>query len=82
MMKFAENEDREHMRFMLLAEREDAESPLTRGNGLGWMTAEQWQALHDSLLDHEALENPVDVREAFTTRFLVQIYADGKLVWP
>ena len=81
-MKFAENEDREHMRFMLLTEREDAASLLTRGNGLGWMTAEQWQALHDSLLAYEAIENPVDVSQAFTTRFLEQIYAGGNLIWP
>ena len=81
-MRYAENEDREHMRFMLLTEREDAASLLTSGNGLGWMTVEQWQALHDSLMAYEALENPVDVRQAFTTRFLEQIYDGGNLIWP
>ncbi|MDP6421557.1 MAG: ABC transporter substrate-binding protein [SAR202 cluster bacterium] len=69
-MKYAENEDREHMRFMLLTELEDAESSLTQSNGLGWMTAEQWQAFHDSLLAYEALAGSVDVTKAFTTKFL------------
>ncbi len=69
-MKYAEKEDREHMRFMLLTELEDAESSLTQSNGLGWMTVEQWQAFHDSLLAYEALADSVDVSQAFTTEFL------------
>ena len=81
-MRFAEGEDREHMRFMLLTEREDAASLVTRDAGLGWMTTDQWQAFHDSLLAHEALENPVDVAQAFTTRFLEQVYDGADLIWP
>ena len=81
-MKFAENEDREHMRFMLLTEIEDVSSPLTQSNGLGWMTVQQWQEFHDSLLEHDALEAPVDVSLAFTDRFLEDAYTDGKLEWP
>ena len=69
-MKYAEKEDREHMRFMLQTEIEDAESPLTESNGLGWMTAEQWQAFHDSLMNYEAIAESVDVSQAFTTEFL------------
>ncbi len=81
-LKYADQEDREHMRFMLLTEKEDAISPLTDQKGLGWMTEEQWQAFHDSLLEHQALPNPVDVKSAFTDRFLEQIYRSGKLQWP
>ena len=81
-LRYAEKEDREHMRFMLLTEKEDAISPLTADNGLGWMTVEQWQALHDSLVEYGALASPVDVGAAFTDRFLREIYRGGELVWP
>ena len=79
---YAENEDRDHMRNMLLMEKEDAVSPLTEQKGLGWMTEVQWQAFHDSLLEHNALANAVDVRSAFTVLFLDQVYDDGNLRWP
>ncbi len=81
-LKYAENEDREHMRFMLSAELADAVSAETERSGLGWMTAEQWQAFHDSLVKYEALSAPVDVREAFTNEFMEEIYEDGKVRWP
>lgn len=81
-LKYADQEDREHMRFMLLTEMADAASPLTEGNGLGWMTAEQWRAFHDSLLEHEALTGPTDVSSAFTDRFIRETYTSGKLNWP
>jgi ABC-type nitrate/sulfonate/bicarbonate transport system substrate-binding protein len=58
--------DPDHMRFMLETELADARGP----HGIGWQTAEQWQALHDALLTYEALAKPVDVEDAFTTRFL------------
>ncbi|MFQ5874718.1 MAG: hypothetical protein ACE5JL_13110 [Dehalococcoidia bacterium] len=70
------------MRFMLLTEKQDAVSTLTEQYGLGWMTAEQWQAFHDSLVQHAALANPADVRLAFTDRFLREIYSNGKVKWP
>ena len=81
-LRYAEKEDREHMRFMLTTEQADAESPLTADAGLGWMTVEQWQALHDSLIEHNALASPVDVGTAFTDRFLTEIYRSGELIWP
>lgn len=81
-LKYAEKEDRDHMRFMLLAEKRDAISPLTERNGLGWMTAEQWQAFYDSLLENGALAKPVDFRTAFTDSFLKAVYRDGELIWP
>ena len=37
-LRYAENEDRDHMRFMLQAEQADAVSAVTREHGLGWMT--------------------------------------------
>ena len=81
-LKYAEGADREHMRFMLNAEFADAVSPLTDANGLGWMTEEQWQEFHDSLLKYGALPGPQDVSTAFTDDFLEGIYEDGKVEWP
>lgn len=64
--------DPAHMRFMLETELEDARSEVTaaHASGLGWQTTEQWQALHDILLDYDAIAHEVDVTEAFTTEFL------------
>ena len=70
-MKYAGPEtDRDHMRFMLDTELRDAHSSLTDAHGIGWQTAEQWQALEDELLQYHALAAPVDVSQVFTTQFL------------
>jgi ABC-type nitrate/sulfonate/bicarbonate transport system substrate-binding protein len=79
---YAENEDRDHMRNMLLTEKADAVSPLTDEKGLGWMTEAQWQAFHDSLLEYNALPNAVDVGSAFTLSLLDKVYDEGELQWP
>jgi ABC-type nitrate/sulfonate/bicarbonate transport system substrate-binding protein len=62
--------DPEHQRFMLDSELADYRSQVTEANGDGWQTVEQWQALHDLLVEHEAIAQPVDVTEAFTTELL------------
>ncbi len=72
-MKYAGDQaDPDHMRFMLDTELPDAVSPVTEAHGLGWQTAEQWQALHDMLVEFEAITQPVNVTEAFTNDFLPQ----------
>jgi ABC-type nitrate/sulfonate/bicarbonate transport system substrate-binding protein len=81
-MKFADKENREHQRFMLQTEIANAASPITDTNGLGWMTAQQWQEFQDSLLQYGALEGSTDVNLAFTDQFLEDIYTNGKLDWP
>jgi ABC-type nitrate/sulfonate/bicarbonate transport system substrate-binding protein len=81
-MQFAPNEDRGHQLAMLRVELEMADGPVSRANGIGWSTREQWQALHDSLLAHGGLKTPVDVGTASTNRILERVYKDGKLVWP
>ena len=81
-LKYAEGADREHMRFMLDAEFADAVSPLTDASGLGWMTEDQWQEFHDSLIKYGALSGSQDVSSAFTDEFLEDIYEDGKVDWP
>ena len=70
-MKYAGDQaDPDHMRFMLDTELADLESPVTEAHGLGWQTTAQWQALHDMLVEYEAIEKPVNVEEAFTNEFL------------
>lgn len=81
-LKFAPEEDRDHQRFMLGVELQDAVGPVTDSNGVGWMTDEQWQALYDHLLEFEALPGPYDFKTAYTDRFLQAIYEDAELVWP
>ncbi len=61
--------DPDHMRFMLETELADAYGPYTEGHGLGWQTAEQWQALADMLARYEILV-PEDVTPVFTTQIL------------
>jgi ABC-type nitrate/sulfonate/bicarbonate transport system substrate-binding protein len=56
--------DRAHMRFMLDSELEDLEGAATREHGPGWQTLEQWQALHDMLVEFGAMQ-PTDVEKVF-----------------
>jgi len=81
-MQFAPNEDRAHQLAMLRVELEMAEGPITRTNGLGWASHDQWQALHDSLLAFDGLKTPLDVDTAFTDRILRAVYRDGRPLWP
>lgn len=70
-MRYAgEDADPAHMRFMLDTELADAESEVTAVSGPGWQTVEQWQALHDMLVQYDALAAPLDVSQAFTNQFL------------
>ncbi len=62
--------DADHQRFMLDTELADYRGEVTEANGDAWQTVEQWQALHDLLVEHEAIARPVDVTEAFTTELL------------
>ena len=78
-LRYAPQEQREHQRYMLDVELEAAQSELTRRNGIGWMTDAQWKALHDSLVEYDAIEKPIDVRKVFTTEYLDQVYKDGAL---
>ena len=70
MIYAGEEADPAHMRYMLDTELADAQSPITDEFGLGWQTTEQWQALHDMLVQYEAIAEPVDVTAAFSTQFL------------
>lgn len=65
-----EDGDRDHQLFMLQTELEEATTEQTEANGIGWQTAEQWQALHDLLLRYGALATSVDVSGVFTRDLL------------
>jgi ABC-type nitrate/sulfonate/bicarbonate transport system substrate-binding protein len=81
-LKFAPQQDREHQRYMMNTELERATTDLTRRNGLGWQTREQWQALHDTLLEFKTINKPVDLSRVFSDEFVRAAYKDGRLVWP
>lgn len=79
-MRYAPQQQRAHQRYMLDVELEAAQSDLSRRYGIGWMEERQWQALHDALVEFKAIDRPTDVKQAFTTRYLAQVYKDGKLI--
>ena len=81
-MKYATAEDRDHQRYMLNIELDRAYTDLTKKNGIGWQTREQWQATADMLLQFQVLKKPADVSAVFTDTILKRIYKDGKLVQP
>ncbi len=77
-----EDTDLQHERFILDTELAQGVSALTGEHGLGWFTEEQFQALHDVLIEYGGLEKPVAVREAIDRTLLESIYRDGVLQWP
>ena len=81
-LKYAPQEEREHQRFMLNTELDRAQTDLTKKNGIGSQTREQWQSLADTLLQYRGIDKPVDVSRLYTTKFVEASYKDGKLVWP
>ncbi len=82
-LQFASQEDRDHMRFMMDTELDASTSDLTDESGTGWMTGEQWQALHDYLVKFGGIPAPLDdVSVTYDDSLLQQAYQDGELVWP
>jgi ABC-type nitrate/sulfonate/bicarbonate transport system substrate-binding protein len=69
--KFAPQEDPEHQRYMLETELEMAEGGAAEDGGVGAQTREQWQALHDYLVQYGGLPNPIhDIGRVFTDQFV------------
>ena len=62
----------DHMRFMLDAELKDSQNSGTLENGLGWQTADQWQALADMLTRYAAMP-AIDVQKVMTIQILKMI---------
>ena len=82
-LRFATQEDPNHMRFMMDTELDASLSDLTDEFGTGWMTGDQWQALHDYLVEFGGIPAPLpDVSVTYDDGFVQQAYRDGELVWP
>ena len=81
-MKYAPDKDRDHQRFMLEAELQDAVNVLTPQHGLGWMTDTQWSDLYEHLIEFQGVTKPFDYRTAYTDRFLRAAYEGNTLRWP
>ncbi len=79
---FAPQENRAHQRAMLDTELDRALTGAALESGIGWQTAAQWQGAHDTLVEFESIEKPVDVATVFTDEFLRRIYRNGELIWP
>ncbi len=63
-----------HERFILDTEIPNALSDLTRANGVGWFTQQQFRALTDVMLEYGALENDIDLEAALDRSFLEEIH--------
>jgi hypothetical protein len=69
-MKYAPQEDPEHQRYMLDTELEMAKMGEAATNGIGYQTEEQWQALHDYLIEHGGLPKAIeDITRVFAPQF-------------
>ncbi|MEO6197991.1 MAG: hypothetical protein ABIP58_07765, partial [Dehalococcoidia bacterium] len=70
-MEYAPQEDPEHQRYMLDTELDMAEGGDHPELSIGAQTSEQWQALHDYLVQYGGLPAPIeDVSRVFTGEFL------------
>ncbi|MCL0055761.1 ABC transporter substrate-binding protein [Dehalococcoidia bacterium] len=81
-MNYADKENRNHMKFMLETELSDAITEQTLERGIGWMTTGQWDGLQQHLLKFGALDSEVSISDAINTKFLEEIYDEGKVRWP
>lgn len=66
----ADDDQRPHQTFLFREDVRQAQSGVTEERGLGWMTAEQWEANAQMLLDYGVVSEMPDVESAFTTEFL------------
>lgn len=81
-MRYAVGEDRQHQRAMLDAEIDGAITELTRREGLGAMTRQQWEDLQKLLVDLGAQPKAVDLGQIVDERFVREAYRNGRLIWP
>ena len=77
-LQYASQEDRDHMRFMMDTELDAAQSDFTEANGIGWMTAAQWRALHDYLVEFGGIPAPLDdISVTYDDQFVKEVYEGG-----
>jgi NitT/TauT family transport system substrate-binding protein len=57
----------------------DAQIPLinTGEDYIGWMKAEDWQAMYETLLDQKLINTPMDYNKLYTMQFLDKIYKEA-----
>ncbi len=74
-MKYAPQEDRVHQRYMLETELKSAFTGPALLNGIGWQTQDEWQRLHDYMVQYAALPRPLaDISAVFTQQFLAKAH--------
>ena len=76
-MKYAQNEDKSHQIYMLRSEIKDAWSTITKENGLGWMSDNQWNSFYKYLNEWDALGKDIDINKVYTTSILEEVYSDS-----
>ncbi len=82
-LQFAPQEDRDHMRFMMDTEARAALVGPAYQDGVGWMTTEQWQALHDYMVEFGGIPAPLDdISVTYDDSFIQKTNIGGRLVWP
>ena len=82
-LQFAPQEDRDHMRFMMDTEMRAALVGPAYQDGVGWMTPEQWQALHDYLVEFGGIPAPLDdISVTYDDSFIQKTNIGGRLIWP
>lgn len=59
-LQYAEGADRDHQRFMLDTELEMAKRGEAAEQGIGYQSLEQWQALHDYLVEYGGIPRALD----------------------
>ena len=69
-----------HERFILDTDLANAVSALTDVNGLGWFTEQQFQDLHDLLLQFAGLPQATDIPSALDRSLLESVYRNGVLL--
>jgi ABC-type nitrate/sulfonate/bicarbonate transport system substrate-binding protein len=70
-LKYAPEEDRAHQRYMLDTELTMAKAGAAQTGGIGYQTQEQWQKLHDYLVQYGAIPHALpDIASVFTDKFL------------
>ncbi len=73
-LKYARDKDPQLQAAMM-----EAQLPLvhTGEDHIGWMKAEDWQAMYKLLQDYDLLARPFDVNQSYTMQFLQEIYGSA-----
>ncbi|MQA00283.1 MAG: hypothetical protein GEU80_13315 [Dehalococcoidia bacterium] len=74
-LQHAEGADPEHQRYLLETDLAAA----ARDDGIGRASLDQWRALQDLLLEHDIMQDEVELETAFDASFIEALYEDGEL---